>query len=131
MRASTLGLFRIAAGPAIPGWTPCTLVLLLLFGWRSAPVAKEASPMAQLTSPDGRTGVELRLSDAGAVTYSVHFNRTALIREAPLGVALDEGGALTQGLRVQKVERRSRDRTEAIFPGKTSSLRDHLHEVTV
>src|SRR5439155_8852725 len=51
--------------------------------------------------------------------------------DAPLGVVLDKGGALAQGLRVREVERRSQDRTDTVLPGKTSSLRDHFHEMTV
>ncbi len=122
-------------GPRLLRWlgglTPVAITLGSPFPGLPAVPEEKAVPVSGLTSPDGRTRMELRLSAAGAPAFSVVRNRLTLLRDAPLGVALEEGGPLAEGLRVGRTARQSRDRTEALFPGKTSSLRDRFHELAV
>lgn len=103
---------------------------LILFGY----VAGSAKPRREtfsLRSPDGRIEINFALNGAGAPTYSVAYDRRAVVAPSTLGLGFKQGGALSGGMVMTGTRRRSHDESYDLVVGKASTARDHYRELTV
>lgn len=132
-----------------PGDTGKAIVLLLtllltaaLWSRPAAPSrASAAADLADSTgsvvlgSPDGRIGVVFELCDepgaSGVPCYDVSWHGKPVIQRASLGLELEDGEPLRRDLTIVGVERSRGDTTYPVYPGKSSSARDHYHEAII
>jgi len=91
-------------------------------------------------SPGGELEIAIELkspgNELGVPVFHVSFRGRRLIEDGRLGIDFAGdgsigGGPLVSGLRAVRVERRRVDRTDRIFPGKTSVLRERFEEAVV
>ena len=98
-----------------------------------APFLLPSSTLAQaltLTSPDERIQLTFSLTDGAQPTFTVSHNGAA-VAGGTLGMAFTGAGPLLEGLRIVDSQRATRDESYSIPVGKTSSARDHHHELRV
>lgn len=84
-----------------------------------------------LHSPTGRIQVVIRSAPNGQWTFSVSFDRKPLIVPSPLGLRLDNGRMLSQGLRIKRIAETRVDRHYTLIVGKTRSARDHYNQLSL
>ncbi|MPY87468.1 MAG: glycoside hydrolase family 97 protein [Luteitalea sp.] len=86
-------------------------------------------------SPDGSIRVGFGLyekSGKKAVPcYDVSWRGKVLVRRASLGIELAGSGPLSSNFRIVNVTRAERDQTYPVYPGKSSTARDHYREAVV
>ncbi|WP_425997541.1 glycoside hydrolase family 97 protein [Caulobacter sp. DWR1-3-2b1] len=83
-----------------------------------------------LASPDKT--LSITLSDTGGqARYAVAYKGKALIAPSALGLLLDKGGALSNGLSIAASSTANVDQTYELVVGKTRLVRDHYNELTV
>lgn len=83
-----------------------------------------------LTSPDKT--LSIALSDTGGqARYAVTYKGKTLIAPSALGLLLDKGGVLSNGLTIVGSSTASVDQTYELVVGKTRMVRDHYNELTV
>jgi alpha-glucosidase len=103
----------------------------------SVGVAREADPGSTviIESPDGNLRVVFGLYETSGQTavscYEVWWRGRVLIQQASLGIDLEGSGALGGNFRIVTVRQGQRDDTYAVFPGKSSTARDHYREATI
>jgi alpha-glucosidase len=103
----------------------------------SVGVAREADPSSTviIESPDGNLRVVFGLYETSGQTavpcYEVSWRGRVLIQQASLGIDLEGSGALGANFRIVTVRKSHRDDTYAVFPGKSSTARDHYREATI
>jgi alpha-glucosidase len=102
----------------------------------SAPVpAQEKGPApaaATVTSPDGRIVVAVGIDqEKTRPVYRVSFRGEPLLRDSALGLVLDGGPSLAQGLTIAGTAARSHDSTWTQPWGEEKDIREHYNELTV
>jgi alpha-glucosidase len=103
----------------------------------SVGVAREADPGSTviIESPDGNLRVVFGLYETTGRTavpcYDVSWRGRVLVQQASLGIDLEGSGSLDGTFRIVTVRQGQRDDTYAVFPGKTSTARDHYREATI
>ena len=88
-----------------------------------------------LESPDGTIRIAFSLCEhSGQLAvpcYDVSRQGRTLIDRGTLGLSLADGTPLSSNFTVSSVARRQGDRTYALYPGKSSTARDHYREALV
>ena len=102
--------------------------LLALVCAASAPA--QGGAVERLRSPGGAVEVVFML-DEGRPVYAVTYGRKTVVTWSSLGLELRQGGALSRGVEVAGVARRSHDATYRLFAGKASAARDRYRELAV
>ncbi|HEX8189510.1 MAG TPA: glycoside hydrolase family 97 N-terminal domain-containing protein, partial [Pyrinomonadaceae bacterium] len=102
--------------------------LLALVCAASAPA--QGGAVERLRSPGGAVEVVFML-DEGRPVYAVTYGRKTVVTWSSLGLELRQGGALSRGVEVAGVVRRSHDATYRLFAGKASAARDRYRELAV
>jgi alpha-glucosidase len=125
----------------IPSRAASVVIPLILLAARPAavpagqPEGEGAQGPIAVRSPDGALEIVLELKDLGGKTgvpvFGIAFRGRKLVEDGRLGVDLADVGPLVAGLRASRVARRREDRTSAVFPGKTSALRERFEEADV
>jgi alpha-glucosidase len=122
--------------------------LVLVTAWAATPwmkpdwsgslsVAANADPDSLVTieSPDGNVRVVFGLYGTTGRTavpcYEVSWRGRLLVQQASLGMDLGGTGPLGGNVRIVAVTRAQRDDTYAVFPGKSSTARDHYREAVI
>lgn len=105
-------------------------VLALAASCLSTLAADVAPDSLDVSSPNGRLKVAVRIEGDQPPTYSVTY-RDVPVASGPLGLNFACSGPLGAGLKVVGTKRSSRDETYAIAVGKASSARDHHNELVV
>lgn len=83
-----------------------------------------------LDSPNGDVRITFNLDPARRPSFTLEF-RGRPVAAATLGLDFLEGGPLQSGLEIVATRRSTHDETYTIPVGKTSSARDHHHELIV
>lgn len=86
--------------------------------------------VTRVSSPDGSLKVDFRLTQSGRPALAVNRNH-ALLAEIRLGLEFQKNGLLRDQLTVSDISRQKTDSTYSIPVGKTSSARDHHHQLTI
>ncbi len=89
---------------------------------------------AVIESPDKRIKIRFDLASRGDQTsvpcYTISFRDKTLVGQSALGLDLAPAGPLGP-LHITGIEDRTSDTTYKVFPGKTSSARDHYNEAVI
>lgn len=97
--------------------------------------AGDSSEPVVLWSPDRSIRVAFELCErmrAPAVPcYDVSWRGMPLIRQARLGIELEDGERLGSDFTIVGVARHQADNIYSVYPGKSSSARDHYREVVI
>lgn len=104
---------------------------LFAFAWSAGFAAAVGAATVEVASPDGRVQVEVGVTAAGHLAYSVRSDGRTRLAEAPAGVIVDE---LDLGARAElgAVQRRRLDETFAWRGNKTTAVnRCQVAEVAV
>ena len=100
-----------------------SFLLLLIFS---------ASATAQeLSSPDGRFEMELKLNPKGTPVYTLVFEDKTVIAPSELGMILKEGPDLMTSFQIRDIEKSSYDNTWEPVWGEESKIRNHYNEMLV
>ncbi len=92
--------------------------------------AQDTHPSLALASPDGRLRVTFKLDEKARPLFNVVYRDVPLVTGS-VGLEFAGSGALRENLKVVDVRRATRDERYSIAIGKTSSARDHHHELVV
>jgi alpha-glucosidase len=98
---------------------------------------RESDPGSSVViqSPDGKLRVAFGLfetsSQKAVPCYDVSWRGKLLVQRASLGLDLAGTGPLGGNFRIVTVARRESDSRYPVFPGKSSSARDHFREATI
>ena len=82
-------------------------------------------------SPDGRVEILVSAGGSGSPTYAVWYQGRAVISPSPLGLELDKGGRLGDGLRAARVQRRKGEDRYTLLAGKTKTVREPYNELVL
>ncbi|HEY4288485.1 MAG TPA: glycoside hydrolase family 97 protein [Puia sp.] len=83
---------------------------------------------ASLSSPDGRTRFDFRLTDSAA-TYSVYYKGIRLIEPSALGLTLSDGSEFGRDLMLHKPVTGKGEDNYSLVVGKTKLVRDQYREI--
>ncbi len=86
---------------------------------------------ATVTSPDGRTVVNIGVNDAGTPSYSVSFDTTEIIRPSALGLVIRGGPNLDTGLSIVAETTATSDSAWEQPWGERRVVRDQYNELLV
>ncbi|HEY1114987.1 MAG TPA: glycoside hydrolase family 97 protein [Chitinophagaceae bacterium] len=100
-----------------------TLLLMTTTMWATA------QPTIRSSSPDGRTGLQVTVSDDGALTYSVAFKNRPVVQPSSLSLKFKEPAVELSRFTLVKVDSSVFDQTWQPVWGEYSSIRDHHKEV--
>lgn len=85
----------------------------------------------QLSSPDGRLGVEFSLDASGQPHYAVSRDGGTVLLPSPLGVQLYPDDRIQGGLRVVDSRLSAVDQQHALVAGKANHIRDHHRQLEI
>lgn len=112
------------------GPTRCGLFVSLLIYCAPSYASDEVSLPQNLASPNGKLQLKFQLDDKGRASFDI-FHHDTLVVSGSLALDFTEGERLGEQMRVIGVHRADHDETYTIPVGKTSSARDHHHELIV
>jgi alpha-glucosidase len=103
----------------------------LLLGTVTGAIPQGRNFKLRLLSPDGNVEVTFALDQAGSPTYAVTYRKHTIITPSRLGIVLEQGGSLSQGLALSDLRKRAHDKTYELVVGKTRRADDNYHELLV
>lgn len=109
------------------------VVLVLLVVWAATPSTNDHSVVIE--SPDGRLRVAFGLCEtagrSGVPCYDVSWRGKSVVERASLGIDLAGAERLDGNLRIVSMKHDERNETYRVFPGKSSTARDHYREAVI
>lgn len=106
------------------------LLAAALVAMPAAPVsAQNAAP--SVTSPDGRVVVTIGANADNQPTYRVAVEGREIVAPSILGLEMERYAKLSNGLRVERVERRSGEDRYTLPAGKVAKVAERYNEITI
>lgn len=105
--------------------TQLFLVIIVLPLWVAC------CPLPESVSPNGNVKIGLRITENGQLNYSVFYKETPVIRDALMGLMLENGDTLGDCLEITRVESHILDETYPVYVGKCDTIRNNCTETTI
>ncbi len=99
---------------------------LLMFSCKQGPPVQNSY---EIPSPDGKITAGFFMDLEGHLAYSVSYNQAQVIFPSRLALDLDDGGLIGENMQLLRTEEEVVDETYPVYAGKSSSARNHYHQM--